>query len=730
MHPRIYVRNDAARVGTGLTVAQLRTRAASEAYSRRRTPVAGQSAAAMVERAARYLESGDASDLAAVRDFLTSHTYSYEKNDVGGFLAGAEMAIAFDWVYAGLDAASRTAAMSNIVATAESSARFLRTGQPDINHNYTYMALDTVAVCGLVLTGEPEPYERKGAEYLDLARRFLEGPGMALDTWKAREGAWGEGSHYTFHETLRTFVLALHAFRSASDLDYPARIRNDYGGFLAAAGRFLIACTRPDFTFERTGDTLASRATASLTVPLTVEMLAAAVDDRSESARLRSFARDLIRVYGRNAVRPEFGWGMRIFHDPAEEVEPSYKSLPLAMRLGAGTYEQLMFRDGWDADSTLITILAGDHFTDHQHFDKGQFLIYDRGALAVDSGAYDGMYRKDQHSGEYAPRTLAHNCLLIYDPQQPISGSYASDGGQTIIRSKQHHADWNMYLSHREPEGLHAARVTAWDAVDGQYGYADVDLAAAYAGRASAYHRRFVYLPAAKVFIVYDLVRSAKAEFDKRWLLHTMEAPRIGGRAVKNGIQRFADASSVAIVRQGSADLGRETVAYDGAMVMDALLPERRIITSVGGPGYEFWNPFVGRNYAVSSATAAGPLREAGAWRIEVSPSEPRVEDEFLNVFRIGAREGAGSVSRLIRADGGGATGVQVSGHAAVFVREGGRVRYFVDGGAQHVIVGLGPGRAVAVRVNGRRVAQGAATAGGVFRFEDRGRGRRVVEVE
>ena len=60
------------------------------------------------ETAARYLEEGRAEDLAAVRDFLASHAYSYEKNDVGGFLAAAEMATAFDWAYNGLAPAERS----------------------------------------------------------------------------------------------------------------------------------------------------------------------------------------------------------------------------------------------------------------------------------------------------------------------------------------------------------------------------------------------------------------------------------------------------------------------------------------------------------------------------------------------------------------------------------------------------------------------------------------------
>src|ERR1035438_2803226 len=141
-HPRIFVRHDSAVGGKGLTVTELRTRTKGPAYARWKGPADDPDSSAIVERAARYLEDGNTADLNAVRDFLLTHTFSYEKNDVGGFLAGAEMATAFDWVYSGLSATERSAAMANIVTTAESSRHFLIDGQPDINHNYTYMALN------------------------------------------------------------------------------------------------------------------------------------------------------------------------------------------------------------------------------------------------------------------------------------------------------------------------------------------------------------------------------------------------------------------------------------------------------------------------------------------------------------------------------------------------------------------------------------------------------------
>ena len=193
-------------------------------------------------------------------------------------------------------------------------------------------------------------------------------------------------------------------------------------------------------------------------MPVTIEALAAGLGDTDDAARLRSFGDALLDTYGDKAVLPSFQWGMRVFYDPAARRRPSYTSLPLAMRMGAGTTEHIVFRNGWSPDSTQITILAGDHFTDHQHFDKGQFLIYHRGALTVDGGAYDEFYKPNGHWNEYADRTLAHNCLLIYDPSQIFAKGYGNDGGQTVLRGLQHHGDWQMYLAHRQRERLNSRR--------------------------------------------------------------------------------------------------------------------------------------------------------------------------------------------------------------------------------------------------------------------------------
>jgi hypothetical protein len=635
------------------------------------------------------------------------------------------------------------AAMENIVTTTDSSRGFLLRGGPDINHNYTYMALDTVAVVGLVLKGEPEPYNTKAIEYLALARQFLESPGRVLDTWNARQGAWGEGSHYTFHETVRNLVMMLQAYRTATDLDYFAVVEQNYGDFLAKAGRFLIGSTRPDLTFERIGDCSPSRALAGLTVPLTIEALASGLNSAEETPRLRSFSQALREAYGEKALYPAFDWGMRIFYDPRASRTPSYRTLPLAMRMGAGTYDQIVFRNGWGPDNTQVTILAGDHFTDHQHFDKGHFLIYHRGGLTVDGGAYDGTYRTNAHPNEYSARTLAHNCLLVYDPEQSFPKGYKNDGGQNVIRGKQHHDDWPAYLAHHKKEGLDTANVLAYDHDnENQYHYVRIDLSGAYSDKITHYDRQFVYLPGSDFLVVFDRVSSAGADFPKRWLLHFQDRPEIGGKTPEPGVQTFPGAQLTTLRRRGQLNLGARAVPYDGVLFVRTLLPAAHEITVVGGPGHEYFNAFHGVNYPPSRARVAAEVRESGKWRIEVSPQRPAKDDQFLHALQMADRSVERPVrARLISDSEKKHVGVQFlaspENQIVIFAanQKGGPaalpVTYEITSPspARHLLVEMPPREEVVIEANGKAIASRKINAQGVLAFRDTTQGIRKIVI-
>ncbi len=741
-HPRIYVRADAARVGSGLMLRELRGRRDDPEYARYRRPVSADSLSAIVERAARYLETGSGDDLAAARNYLLTHTFSQREHDVGGLLAGAEMAIAFDWIYDGLSDPERTAIMSNVITTADSSFEFLIHGQPDINHNYTYMALRTVSICGLVLAGEAGRFDKRAQEYLRLSQHWIEGPGKVLDTWKAREGAWAEGSHYTFHETVRTLIMMFHAYRTATNTDYLALIERKHGNFVAGIGRFLIGCTRPDWTFERIGDVLPSRALAALTVPLTVEMLASGLSDDAERARLRSFGRELEEAYGEKALHPAFGWGMRMFADPRASKLPAYQTLPLAMRLGTGTDEHVVFRNGWGPRSTQITILAGNHYTDHQHFDKGSFLVYHSGGLAVDSGTYDDMYKPDRHWNNYATRTLAHNCMLVFDPRESLPAGYANDGGQILLRGLQHHGDWYAYLDHADREGLRAARVTAFENCETRYDYLRCDLTAAYGYKVHRYQRDFVYLPEPDSLIILDRVDAARPEFTKTWLLHFQDRPRVDGVEPEPGIHRFPGARQVLINRQGSLSLGARTVSYEGSLRLQVLLPERHSVTTIGGAGYEYFNSFNHTNYPPAIRSRADAPREAGAWRVEIAADEASRDDLFLNTLQcVDGTVGQIAESRLLMAADRNWVGVQLlTSPTNSVVLFSGRIdgeaialplHYEIESSCpvRHLLVALPPARSVTISIDGKETAKHKISSQGVLSFDDHSKGKRVIEI-
>ena len=77
-----------------------------------------------------------------------------------------------------------------------------------------------------------------------------------------------------------------------------------------------------------------------------------------------------------------------------------------------------------------------------------------------------------------------------------------------------------------------------------------------------------------------------------------------------------------------------------GRLFCQTLLPENAVLTKVGGPGREFWasgknwelDPvFVKQAEARAATRGTGPY--FGNWRLEVSPSAPRVDDRFLHVL-------------------------------------------------------------------------------------------------
>lgn len=315
-------------------------------------------------------------------------------------------------------------------------------------------------------------------------------------------------------------------------------------------------------------------------------------------------------------------------------IEPkSPETLPLTKYSGT-PYGWMIARTGWDKNSVIAEMKINEHFVgNHQHMDGGAFQIYYKGPLAIDAGAYHGTSGgyNSAHNKNFFKRTVAHNSLLVFDPNEKFaSWNYGgtdktefadNDGGQRMPGDRWETCrSFADLLSDEYTTGQVLAHGTGGDYMAPEYSYLSGDITKAYSDKVKEVKRSFVFLnlksekvPAAMV--VFDKVVSKNAEFKKHWLLHSIEEPKVS----ENGI----------VIKRTKDD-------DSGMLSNTVLLPAKENLDMqvIGGKGKEFW--VNGTNYA--NAPQAGrpdPRNERGEWRVEVSPSAPANEDYFLNVIQV-----------------------------------------------------------------------------------------------
>ncbi len=347
-----------------------------------------------------------------------------------------------------------------------------------------------------------------------------------------------------------------------------------------------------------------------------------------------------------------------LWRDTALQPRPP-DDLPLSRYFGP-PFGWMVARTGWGENATLAEMKVNVYnFCNHQHLDAGAFQVYYRGALAIDSGLYQGTAGGygSPHDRNYHWRTIAHNSLLVYDPKEVFGRDYANDGGQRLPNGRREPATLDVLLDPKN--GYQTGDVLAQgfgpDPRIPDYTYLTGDITRAYSSKVRQAVRSFVFMnmknaavPAA--LVVFDRVVASDPSFKKYWLLHTLEEPRVDGN---------------------TAEVERE----QGRMALTALLPaaDNLEIAKVGGPGKEFW--VFGKNYPTEPGVKDWAQRsyETGAWRLEVSPRKPVEGDFFLVVMQVADR---GSPARLpvSLADEGDLVGCKVGDRKVLFSRATGRV--------------------------------------------------------
>ncbi len=324
-----------------------------------------------------------------------------------------------------------------------------------------------------------------------------------------------------------------------------------------------------------------------------------------------------------------------IFYNPSLPTAP-FDSLKLS-RFFPSPSGLMIARTKWDldkksysSDAMVVFMNMKEYYAkNHTHLDIGHFGIYYKGHLALDAGIYQG---SDLNNGwgdlnyvNYYARTVAHNSLLILDPNEPTpyEGSNkkaaSRDGGQFSFKNRAWDSTQEM-LSAGKSANIMAEDIAEGLAPDYSYFKGDMTRAynvppnvAVYPAKVDTVRRSFVFLnlkdekiPGA--LIVMDKVVSTNPSFKKTWLLHSQNEP-----SIKNGKITFESTEE----------------SRNGKLLDDVLLPEinNQSIEKIGGDGKEYWVD--GKNWGTVTQ------EDAGRWRTELSPKAVSASDNFLNVIQV-----------------------------------------------------------------------------------------------
>lgn len=292
--------------------------------------------------------------------------------------------------------------------------------------------------------------------------------------------------------------------------------------------------------------------------------------------------------------------------------------------------------DGYDSPAVVAEMKVNEWwFANHHHMDAGSFQIYYKGILATDTGYYQAAIDAvgstenngstgygSMHDFNYYKRTIAHNTMLVYDPDEvfiiPRGNRIANDGGQKNVQDgKEMPLLKDLLDSHEHKICDILGHEFGIDPLKPNYTYLKGDLTRAYSKKVSDFERSFMFLnlkstthPAA--LVVFDRLTTSNPMFKKTWLLHGLNKPTINGNKVV-----FSD------TRPG----------YNGKLTLDTLLPapNNTMYEVIGGEGGEFL--VEGTNY--HATLTPGKTHESGGYRLELSPVAKKHCDYFLNVMQV-----------------------------------------------------------------------------------------------
>lgn len=579
---------------------------------------------------------------------------AYGGANAGYSLAIEGLSIGFDWCYDAIVELNKKQYFVDLINTYYQGNKdnIARPGSrlPDF-HNYAAPAEFAMLIAGLATYGD----NPKAIDYIKEARNIMEN-GLTLDGAKycVKDSVryvdgtcnW-EGVTYGRHP-LFAYIKYCEAWKTATN----GKINPWENSFslLENAGYYIIYSLRPDNIFENIGDV--NYSTLSY---FDINNLAG-LQGHFKNAYFTSFLKT--HTHWKTGKKDKGIWSGRynapiifylLWHDPTVP-ESNLKDLPIARRFG----DTIIIRTGFGPDDTFVSFKSGIHWGFHSQLDHGSFTIFKNAPLAIDSGYYDNWNWGKKHNWNYWKRTIAHNTLLIDNPDEkpvywPKKFALENDGGQRLawvsfrpphLFSGSHNKPLSISDLKNRFEEFSMGKITCYEPKD-NYVYIRTDLTDAYNNKycgsgnnqpckAKLVERQFAYLRPDFV-VVFDRVDALKSSFTKKWLLHSGSYWDKSGKPELNGSSKTVMGTEEAGIAE-STNTDLVTIKNgDGKLFVKTLLPMQHITRTVGGEGYEFW--VGGKNRAIAPHKRYRENEDPGAWRIEIQPMREEKYDEFLNAL-------------------------------------------------------------------------------------------------
>lgn len=296
-----------------------------------------------------------------------------------------------------------------------------------------------------------------------------------------------------------------------------------------------------------------------------------------------------------------------------------------------GYYQQIILRNSWSADSPVVLMRGASRTTyGHSHQASGEFQIYYKGLLAGDDGVYDN-YGSDHHL-YYHKATIAHSCLLVFNPDlAKTNGGYYS-GGQPKVSGPADVNDYQAFIDGDIYSTGSVIGVKYGYNRDGsaKYAYYANDLTQGYAVNKVNYVGRTMLTTFTDdanypmVLFIYDRIDVPETDYTKSFLLQCVAEPTID------------PTTHVAIVDNG-----------EGKMILNPLLGCGSIEAHGDDDGSDpdrFWISTQNKNLPSGGGLSSGAdgsgqggsQNNGTIWgKIEIQTAPGNLSDVMLNVIYV-----------------------------------------------------------------------------------------------